>query len=95
MKCKCCGQEIIKDSKERDQAKEILSFLNELTGKNYRPVEANLKLVMARIKQHSHEDVAKVVAFMCKEWRGTKMEKYLRPATLFNDTKFNQYIGEI
>jgi uncharacterized phage protein (TIGR02220 family) len=28
-----------------------------------------------------------------REWKGTEMDMYLRPATLFNCAKFNSYAG--
>ncbi len=80
----------------RKEAKEILDFLNAKTGRSYRFVEANVGLIIARLK--SGVTVANcrgVIARKCTQWQGDeKMEKYLRPATLFNKTKFEQYLGE-
>lgn len=78
-------------------AKEILAFLNEKTGRNYEPVPANLELIAARLKDGvSAEDLRAVVAKKCREWLGDeRMTQYLRPATLFNRTKFAQYQGEL
>lgn len=81
----------------KPQAIEVLNFLNTKTGRNYQPVEANLKLIAARLKEGaSVSDCRAVVAKKAREW-GTdeKMEQYLRPATLFNATKFAQYRGEL
>ena len=37
-----------------------------------------------------------VVVRKCRDWAADeKMEPYLRPATLFNATKFAQYVGEV
>ena len=48
------------------------------------------------IKTQSYEECRAVVALKCREWgQDDKMEKYLRPATLFNREKFNQYAGEL
>ena len=81
--------------KLQDEAIQILTFLNSKTGKNYRTVETNLILVRARLKSGaSSDDIRGVIARKVREWKGTEMEKYLRPATLFNATKFEQYIGE-
>ena len=96
MKCPHCNREIVeKDPETREQAKAILDYLNEMTGKNYRHVESNIKMVSSRIKEYSHEEVAKVVAHRCKKWKGTKMEEYLRPMTLFRASNFANYIGEV
>lgn len=75
----------------------ILKFLNEKTGRNYQPVRANTELILARLKDGaSPDDCRAVIAKKCREWAGDpKMSFYLRPATLFNRTKFAQYQGEL
>lgn len=89
----------INDSKTsfKTQAMEVLSFLNEKTGRVYRPVDVNLKLIIARLKSGaSLIDCRQVIAKKTREWkRDPKMAEYLRPATLFNATKFEQYVGEL
>ena len=79
------------------QAREVLEFLNAKTGRHYQPVDANLKLIVARLKEGaSVADCRAVVAKKCREWStDEKMSDYLRPATLFNATKFAQYRGEL
>lgn len=83
------------EKRERvEAAKRVLSFLNEKSGKAFRPVPANLDLIVARLKDGATEaDLRKVIARQCREWVGTDMEKYCRPSTLFNRLKFEQYIG--
>lgn len=78
-------------------AREVLGFLNAKTGRSYQPVDANLKLIVARLKEGaSVADCRAVVAKKCREWASDeKMSDYLRPATLFNATKFAQYRGEL
>lgn len=78
-------------------SKRVLGFLNEKTGRNYRPVDANLKMIAARLREGATEaEMRQVVAKKSREWsRDEKMEPYLRPATLFNATKFAQYQGEL
>jgi uncharacterized phage protein (TIGR02220 family) len=75
----------------------LLQFLNEKTGRNYQPVRANIELILARLKDGaSVDDCRAVIAKKCREWAGDpKMSFYLRPATLFNRTKFAQYQGEL
>jgi uncharacterized phage protein (TIGR02220 family) len=77
-------------------AKDILEFLNEKTGRKYRPVPANLKLIIARLKQgYTPAQCRAVIAIKRRQWQDDeKMREFLRPATLFNDTKFNQYVAE-
>lgn len=79
-----------------DDAAEILDFLNAHAKRSYKPVKANLEKIEARLKEGSSMDEIKdVIRKKCQEWAGTKMEQYLRPDTLFNATKFNQYVGQL
>jgi uncharacterized phage protein (TIGR02220 family) len=84
-----------KPDESRDQAKEILLYLNSKAGKEFRPVDANLDMIVARIKEGaSLEDCKTVVDAKVAQWGDDdKMAEYLRPGTLFNRTKFAQYIG--
>lgn len=81
----------------KNQAVDVLQFLNEKTGRTYRPVETNLKLITARLRSGATVmDCRQVIAKKTREWKGdAKMAEYLRPATLFNATKFEQYLGEL
>jgi uncharacterized phage protein (TIGR02220 family) len=82
--------------KFKADALQILDFLNIKTGGRYRPVVANLELIAARLKEGATSDECRqVIAKKAREWKGTDMEGYLRPATLFNRTKFAQYQGEL
>lgn len=78
------------------QARALLAFLNDKTGRNFRQTEVNLRLIVARLKEgYSEQDCRSVVARKVREWiHDDMMAKYLRPATLFNREKFNQYAGE-
>ena len=78
-------------------ARSVIEYLNEKAGRRYEPVEANLKLIRARLKEKGRtiDQLKAVVDRKVEEWRGTKFEKYLRPATLFNTEKFGQYVGEL
>ena len=80
----------------KDQAVEILEFLNERTGRSYRSTETNLKFIMQRLESGITPDQCRqIIVRKQKEWKGTSAEVYLRPATLFNQTKCEQYIGEL
>lgn len=82
---------------KKSEAIEVLNFLNEKAGRAYRPTDANLGFIVARFKEGATvSDCMKVIAKKCREWcSDEKMEKFLRPATLFNRTNFDQYVGEI
>lgn len=81
----------------KPDAVAILEFLNEKAGRAYQPTDANLGLIKARLKEgYTVAQCKQVIAKKCREWGGDdKMAPYLRPATLFNCTKFNNYAGEL
>lgn len=81
----------------KTQAVQVLDFLNFKTGRRYQPVDANIRMIAARLKEGATLGECKqVIAKKCREWSGDeKMDEYLRPATLFNATKFAQYVGEL
>lgn len=81
----------------REQARTLLAFLNERTGRNYPPSDVNLDLIVARLKEgYSERQLRQVVAKKSREWLpDEKMAMYLRPATLFGRQKFAQYVGEL
>jgi len=76
---------------------EVLEFLNEKTGRNYKPVKANITLIAARLKEGATVvECRQVIAKKCREWRDDPTrEIYLRPKTLFNATNFANYQGEL
>ena len=77
--------------------KSLLDYLNTLAGRNYKPVPSNIKFLKARLAEgHTPQEIADVIARKCAEWLDDpKFSQYLRPATLFNAEKFNQYVGEL
>lgn len=81
----------------RAEATEVLHFLNEKTSRNYRGIDTNLRMIEARLRSGaSVQDCKSVIGKKVLEWKtDPKMNTYLRPATLFNPTKFEQYLGEL
>lgn len=81
----------------RQQATEILRFLNEKTGRAYRPVDATLRPIVARLREgYCADDIRAVVANKCRQWSGDeKMNTYLRPKTLFGAENFANYEGAL
>ena len=61
------------------------------------PVGVNLEMICCRLKEGaSPQDVRSIIAMKVREWKNDeKMARYLRPATLFNRTKFWQYHGQL
>lgn len=75
---------------------EILNHLNEKTGRSYKPVEANIRLIVARLNESSIEECKAVIDVKVEEWlENATMSQYLRPETLFGATKFAQYVGQL
>jgi uncharacterized phage protein (TIGR02220 family) len=78
-------------------AAEILAHLNAKAGRNYKPVPANVGLIAARLREGATADECRrVIDAKVGAWAAdSKMRPFLRPATLFNATKFAQYVGEL
>lgn len=77
--------------------REVLAYLNEQTGKSYRAVETNLKLIRAKLDSGATLDDCKaVIDAKVEQWgNDPKMVEYLRPETLFGARKFEQYLGQL
>lgn len=79
----------------RERIVQIVSYLNEKAGTKYRPTTAKTKaMINARLTEgFTVEDFKTVIDKKCADWIGDeKMEKYLRPETLFG-TKFEGYLN--
>lgn len=76
---------------------QILLYLNEKAGKRFNTkTAANRKFIQGRLNEgYTVDDLQHVIDVMVTEWKGTKMEDYLRPETLFNPTKFQTYINKV
>lgn len=73
----------------------IVSYLNEKAGTAYKPTTSKTQAaIKARLAEgFTEEDFYTVIDKKCAEWLGdSKMEKYLRPETLFG-TKFEGYLN--
>lgn len=73
----------------------IVSYLNDKTGKSFKATsQQTKKVIKARLKDYSKEDILKVIDTKTKEWLGTKFEKYLQPSTLFRASNFENYVNQ-
>lgn len=76
------------------QIDEVINYLNQKTGKNFRPnTKAYRSVIKARFKEgFRKEDFFNVIDKKTAEWgKDKKMSEYLRPQTLFG-TKMDSYI---
>ncbi|MGH7251299.1 MAG: conserved phage C-terminal domain-containing protein [Nitrospiraceae bacterium] len=87
----------------KTEAAMVLQFLNEKTGRAFRPKEGSgrlsvhMEFIMARLKSGVDVQTCKsLIARKVREWKGDpKTEKWLSPETLFNRTKFEKYLAEV
>lgn len=74
----------------------VLDHLNEKAGRSYKPVEANIRMISARLAESNVDECKAVIDAKVGEWlNDPKMAQYLRPETLFGATKFAQYVGQL
>ncbi|UXR72336.1 MULTISPECIES: conserved phage C-terminal domain-containing protein [unclassified Staphylococcus] len=73
----------------------VIGYLNRQTGKQYKSTtKKNQTVIRARTDEgFTLDDFKKVIDNKVGEWKGTDMEKYLRPETLFG-TKFEGYLNQ-
>ena len=84
----------IKENK-KEKIDEIVNYLNKKTGKHYRNNGKTAELIEARLNDdYTVDDFKHVIDVKCQQWLGYEMEKFLRPETLFNRTKFESYLNE-
>jgi uncharacterized phage protein (TIGR02220 family) len=78
---------------------EIISYLNEKTGRSFRTTEAHKRFIKARWNEnYKLDDFKRVVDNKVADWTGKTIngqpaEKYLQPSTLFG-TKFDNYLNQ-
>lgn len=78
-----------------DIYKEIISYLNMILDSNYKyTTKKTQDCIKARLNDgFTVEDFKTVIDKKAKEWKGTTMERYLRPETLFGN-KFEGYLNQ-
>lgn len=77
--------------------KETLEKINQAIGSKFRPVEANLKFIRARLFEGATvQELIDVATLKKNQWGSDpEMRKYLRVETLYNATKFQSYLAEV
>lgn len=80
--------------KDSPPYQEIIDYLNEKAGKRFKVNEKTKAHINARVNDgYTLADFRAVIEKKVAEWRGTEMDKFLRPETLFG-TKFESYLNQ-
>ncbi|MEF7456254.1 conserved phage C-terminal domain-containing protein [Pediococcus pentosaceus] len=84
------------DQKEKVDYEKFIEWFNQKSGKRFKNVESNRKIIRARINEgYSKSELAKVVEFKSKQWKDDpKMNPYLRITTIFAPSHFGNYLNE-
>ena len=74
---------------------EIIEYLNLKTGSKFKPTtKPYVQAIRSRLKEgYTGNDFKTVIDKKCREWQGTKLEKYLTPKTLFAPSHFDTYLN--
>ena len=82
--------------KWKPEIDEIIEYLNYVCNKKYKATtDSTVKHISARLNEgYTVVDFKQVIDTKADEWKGTNMEKYLRPDTLFLPSKFESYLNQ-
>lgn len=74
---------------------EIIEYLNVKTGSKFKATtKPYIQAIRSRLKEgYTVDDFKTVIDKKCREWQGTKLEKYLTPKTLFAPSHFDTYLN--
>jgi len=79
----------------KDLIIKVIDYLNEKSFSSYTLSKSNIECINSRIKEgYTLNDFKLVIDNKCKQWLGTSQQKYLRPITLFQASKFENYLNE-
>ena len=73
----------------------IIEYLNIKTGSKFKATtKPYIQAIRSRLKEgYTVDDFKTVIDKKCREWKGTKLEKYLTPKTLFAPSHFDTYLN--
>ncbi|WP_063697042.1 phage replisome organizer N-terminal domain-containing protein [Pediococcus inopinatus] len=91
--------ELDKDKESNREAvnfKKLIEYFNMKSGKHFRDVESNRKLIRARLNDgYSKADIKRVIDIKSAEWRDDPEHyQYLQPSTLFAPSHFDNYLNQ-
>lgn len=91
----CLAFPEVSESHHKDSRLALL-WLNDRAGAHFRETDINLTIISARLSEPdvTIEGVKVMIERQTKLWKGTSMDVYLRPATLFGKSKFDNYYGQ-
>ena len=74
---------------------EIIEYLNMKTGSKFKATtKPYIQAIRSRLKEgYTVNDFKTVIDKKCREWKGTKLENYLTPKTLFAPSHFDTYLN--
>lgn len=74
---------------------EIIEYLNMKTGSKFKATtKPYIQAIRSRLKEgYTVDDFKTVIDKKSREWKGTKLEKYLTPKTLFAPSHFDTYLN--
>lgn len=74
----------------------MFEYFNLKSGKHFKNVESNRKLVRARLNDgYSKADIKRVIDIKSAEWRNDPDHyQYLQPSTLFAPSHFDNYLNQ-
>lgn len=77
-----------------DQAIDVLTHLNQVSGSRYQKSKTSLENIRARIREgYSTDDLKLVIDLKHEHWNGNDEQyQYMRPETLFGPKKFEGYL---
>jgi uncharacterized phage protein (TIGR02220 family) len=86
-----------KDISEQEAAlvSKVINHLNLKCLTTYTPSKPNRECILARAKEgYTISDFIRVIDKKSSQWMNTDQQKYLRPITLFQAKKFDNYLNE-
>lgn len=84
------------DEAESIPFEEIITYLNDIAGKSFKhQTKATRKAISGRWNDgFKLDDFKHVIRVKTAEWKGTSMDQYLAPSTLFRPSNFEKYLNQ-
>ena len=74
----------------------VIAYLNKKSGKHFKDTETNRKLIRSRLSEgFSKDDIKTAIDHVVAGWKGTEMERYIQPSTIFRASKFEGYVNSV